>query len=126
MGPGFGLIALTCLNKDDFDDIGILLAENAHRFKALQHRYCGKSIPFGSRNEAFKNASTLGYFNSAQALADYAEIVIHIKEKFHAPCSPENSQSCHDTIKKSRTVIDKIDSEPDCITILSKKFETCK
>ncbi|KAH8482859.1 hypothetical protein H0E87_030082 [Populus deltoides] len=170
--------------ENDFGDIGIL-AENAHRFKALQvyieHRYYGKSIPFGSRNEAFKNASTLGYFNSAQALADYAELIIHVKEKFHVQRSPvivvgasyggmlaswfrlkyphialgalassapilyftditpahayvsivtkdfrEDSQSCHDTIKKSWTVIDKIASEPDGLSILSKKFETCK
>lgn len=34
--------------------------------------------------EAFKNASTLGYFNSAQAIADYAEILIHVKEELHA------------------------------------------
>ncbi|KAG6739207.1 hypothetical protein POTOM_056796 [Populus tomentosa] len=170
--------------ENDFGVIGIL-AENAHRFKALQvyteQRYYGKSIPFGSRNEAFKNASTLGYFNPAQALADYAEIIIHVKEKFHAQRSPvivvgasyggmlaswfrlkyphiavgalassapilyftditpahayvsivtkdfrEDSQSCHDTIKESWTVIDKIASEPDGLSILSKKFETCK
>jgi lysosomal Pro-X carboxypeptidase len=30
-------------------------------------------IPFESREEAFKNASVVGYFNSTQALADYAE-----------------------------------------------------
>lgn len=29
-----------------------------------------------------------GYFNSAQALADYAELLIHIKEKLSAQNSP--------------------------------------
>ncbi|KAL4284317.1 hypothetical protein GQ457_16G009150 [Hibiscus cannabinus] len=68
------------------------LGDNAIRFNALlvyiEHRYYGKSIPFGSREEAFKNASTLGYFNSAQAIADYAEIIMHIKKKFNAFYSP--------------------------------------
>lgn len=53
-----------------------------------QHRYYGKSIPFGSRDEALKNGSTRGYFNSAQAIADYAEIIIHVKKSFRAENSP--------------------------------------
>ncbi|XP_050369169.1 uncharacterized protein LOC126787304 [Argentina anserina] len=68
------------------------LPDNAKQFQALQiyieHRYYGKSIPFGSRETAFKNARTLGYFNSAQALADCAEILIHVKKKLHAEHSP--------------------------------------
>ena len=59
-----------------------------NKYIYLQHRYCGKSIPFGSREEALKNASTLGYFNSAQAITDYAEILLYIKEKFNARHSP--------------------------------------
>ena len=55
---------------------------------ACQHRYYGKSIPFGSREEALKNASTRGYFNSAQAIADYAEVLLYIKKKFLAENSP--------------------------------------
>jgi len=35
-----------------------------------------------------KNASTLGYFNSAQAIADYAAIIIHIKKTLQAKDSP--------------------------------------
>ncbi|KAH9700240.1 prolylcarboxypeptidase-like protein [Citrus sinensis] len=75
-------------------DISIIgfLTDNAARFNALlvyiEHRYYGKSIPFGSREEALKNASTLGYFNSAQAVTDYAEILLYIKEKFNARHSP--------------------------------------
>ncbi|KAF5740210.1 hypothetical protein HS088_TW11G00276 [Tripterygium wilfordii] len=52
------------------------------------HRYYGESIPFGSAEKAFKDATTLGYLNSAQALADYAEILIHVKEEFEAQKSP--------------------------------------
>ncbi|KAG7950663.1 hypothetical protein I3843_13G126900 [Carya illinoinensis] len=68
------------------------LADNAAEFKALlvylEHRYYGQSIPFGSRTEAFRNASTLRYFNSAQAIADYAEIIIYLKEQLQAQYSP--------------------------------------
>ena len=67
-------------------------AENYHNFSVIgmltQHRYYGKSVPFGSREEAMKNASTLGYFNSAQAIADYADVLLHIKKKYSAERSP--------------------------------------
>ncbi|BBH05067.1 Serine carboxypeptidase S28 family protein [Prunus dulcis] len=86
---------LTLAKKNAIDvDLSIIgfLNENAHQFQALQifieHRYYGKSVPFGSREEAFQNADTLGYFNSAQALADYAEVLIHVKKKLHAQHSP--------------------------------------
>ncbi|XP_062172630.1 uncharacterized protein LOC133878138 [Alnus glutinosa] len=75
----------------DLTFIGFL-TDNAVHFKSLllyiEHRYYGKSIPFGSREEALRNPSTLGYFNSAQAIADYAEIIIHVKEKLDAKYSP--------------------------------------
>ncbi|XP_042956828.1 lysosomal Pro-X carboxypeptidase-like [Carya illinoinensis] len=69
------------------------LTDNAAEFKALlvyiEHRYYGESIPLGSSREvALGNASTLGYFNSAQAIADYAEIIIYLKEKLQAQNSP--------------------------------------
>ncbi|XP_027189501.1 uncharacterized protein [Cicer arietinum] len=68
------------------------MTDNAATFKALlvyiEHRYYGKSVPFGSRKKAFRNASTLGYFNSAQAIADYAAVLIHIKKTLHAHNSP--------------------------------------
>ncbi|CBI17110.3 unnamed protein product, partial [Vitis vinifera] len=160
------------------------LTDNAHRFKALlvyiEHRYCGKSIPFGSREEALKNASIRGYFNSAQAIADYAEVLIYIKKKLLAENSPvivvggsyggmlaswfrlkyphvalgvlassapilyfeditpqngyysivtkdfrEASESCYKTIRESWSEIDRVASEPNGISILSKKFRTC-
>ncbi|XVE59470.1 hypothetical protein DITRI_Ditri05aG0048700 [Diplodiscus trichospermus] len=161
------------------------LNDNAIRFNALvvyiEHRYYGKSIPFASREEAFRNASTLGYFSSVQAIADYAEIIMHIKKKLHAFYSPviviggsyggmlaswfrlkyphvalgalassapilyfdkitpqgayfsvvtkdfrEASETCYQTIRKSWSEIDKIASQPDGLSILSKKFKTCK
>ncbi|KAF9675138.1 hypothetical protein SADUNF_Sadunf09G0000900 [Salix dunnii] len=71
------------------DTIGFLVDTAVH-FKSLlayvEHRYYGESIPFG--DEAFENASTLGYFNSAQAIANYAEIIIHIKKKYQAENAP--------------------------------------
>lgn len=53
-----------------------------------QHRYYGKSVPFGSSKEALRNASSLGYFNSAQAIADYADVIMHVKKKYSANTSP--------------------------------------
>ena len=53
-----------------------------------QHRYYGKSIPFGSSKEAMRNATTRGYFNSAQAIADYAAVLLHVKKTLSAQNSP--------------------------------------
>ncbi|KAI3511864.1 hypothetical protein L1887_19024 [Cichorium endivia] len=75
-------------------DIKILgfLPENAPRFKALvvyiEHRFYGQSNPVGSMEESVKNKNLRGYFNSAQALADYAEVLEHIRREFHAHHSP--------------------------------------
>lgn len=38
--------------------------------------------------EAMKNESLRGYFSSAQAIADYAEILLHVKERYSSPNSP--------------------------------------
>ncbi|XP_028756887.1 lysosomal Pro-X carboxypeptidase [Neltuma alba] len=76
---------------DDLKVIGFL-NDNAPSFKALivyiEHRYYGKSVPFGSFEAALKNAKTRGYFNSAQAIADYAAVLIHIKKTQKAQKSP--------------------------------------
>ncbi|KAG7556139.1 Peptidase S28 [Arabidopsis suecica] len=77
----------------DSDLAGIgFLHDNGPRLKALlvyiEHRYYGKTMPFGSAEEALKNASTLGYLNAAQALADYAAILLHVKEKYSTKHSP--------------------------------------
>lgn len=64
----------------------------ASRFNGLliyiEHRYYGTSMPFGSKDEAYKNANTLGYFTSEQALADYAQIIIDVKKNMSAENSP--------------------------------------
>ncbi|XP_028777198.1 lysosomal Pro-X carboxypeptidase-like [Neltuma alba] len=158
--------------------------DNAAAFSALvvfiEHRYYGESVPFGSREEAM-NTSTIGYFNSAQALADYAEILIHIKETLQAQQSPmivfggsyggmlaswfrlkyphvalgalasfapilyfdnitpqngyisivskdfrEASETCHETILNSWPEIDRVASEPNGLSILSQRFNTCR
>ncbi|KAI3683579.1 hypothetical protein L1987_84087 [Smallanthus sonchifolius] len=64
----------------------------ASRFKGLlvyvEHRYYGTSMPFGSDDEAYKNANTLGFFSSEQALADYAQITIDVKKNLSAEDCP--------------------------------------
>nr|GFB64957.1 lysosomal Pro-X carboxypeptidase-like [Tanacetum cinerariifolium] len=89
------------------EDIKILgfFTENAPGFNALlvylEHRFYGESNPVGSTGDpdsvadsvdamakSVKNETLRGYFNSAQALADYAEILVHLKKKLHAHKSP--------------------------------------
>lgn len=41
-----------------------------------------------TREEALKNASARGYFNSAQAIADYAAVLINVKKIYSAQNSP--------------------------------------
>ncbi|KAF5822721.1 putative lysosomal Pro-Xaa carboxypeptidase [Helianthus annuus] len=64
----------------------------ASQFKGLlvyiEHRYYGTSMPFGSYEEAYKNANTLGFFTSEQALADYAQITLHVKSNLSAEDCP--------------------------------------
>ncbi|VDK78527.1 unnamed protein product [Litomosoides sigmodontis] len=44
-----------------------------------EHRFYGKSQPFG--NESYKTVRNLGYLSSEQALADFALLVRHLKNK---------------------------------------------
>ncbi|KAA8550274.1 hypothetical protein F0562_001958 [Nyssa sinensis] len=53
-----------------------------------RHRYYGDSMPFGSEYEAFQNASTLGFFSSTQALADYAQLITDLKRNLSAENCP--------------------------------------
>lgn len=67
--------------------------ETAPRFKALlvfiEHRFYGKSIPFGGNKDiAYSNSSTLGYLSSTQALADYALLITDLKKNLTANNSP--------------------------------------
>ncbi|XP_065866383.1 uncharacterized protein [Euphorbia lathyris] len=68
------------------------ISELAARFEGLllyiEHRYYGESLPFGTREETFKNATTYGYLSSEQALADYAQIITDVKKNLSAQNSP--------------------------------------
>ncbi|XP_057991183.1 uncharacterized protein LOC110657800 [Hevea brasiliensis] len=89
--PIFAFLGEEASLDSDLDAIGFL-NENAAQFGALivfmEHRFYGESVPFVSREEALKNATLRGYFNSAQALADYAEILLYVKKDFSAYNSP--------------------------------------
>ncbi|KAF2310045.1 hypothetical protein GH714_006309 [Hevea brasiliensis] len=89
--PIFAYLGAEAPIDEDLAGIGFL-TENAAQFSALvvfiEHRFYGKSVPFGSFIKALKNANVRGYFNSAQALADYAEILIYLKKKLSAHYSP--------------------------------------
>ncbi|XP_028556211.1 lysosomal Pro-X carboxypeptidase-like [Dendrobium catenatum] len=77
---------------DIFADNNGFLLDIAPTFEALivfiEHRYYGKSFPFGSEEEAFQNATTAGYLSISQALADYAAFVVDLKKNLSAESSP--------------------------------------
>lgn len=55
----------------------------------MQHRFYGKSIPFGGiKDIAYSNSSTLGYLSSTQALADYATLILDLKNNLTANDAP--------------------------------------
>ncbi|GAB4824848.1 hypothetical protein Ancab_007717 [Ancistrocladus abbreviatus] len=77
---------------DDLQGIGFL-TENARQFSALlvyiEHRFYGKSVPYGlTMEEVVRNETVRGYFNSMQALEDYAEVILYLKNKLDAHYSP--------------------------------------
>lgn len=67
-------------NTDYYPSQGFMW-EIAPTFRALlifpEHRYYGKSMPFG--NESFSEPAHLGYLTSQQALADYADLIRHLR-----------------------------------------------
>ncbi|KAL8159382.1 LOW QUALITY PROTEIN: hypothetical protein V2J09_000919 [Rumex salicifolius] len=142
------------------------------------HRYYGKSNPSGSMVASLEDPEARGYFNSAQALADYAEIIAFLKESLQAEDCPvivfggsyggmlaswfrlkyphlavgalassapvlitvvspdtyydsvtksyrETSEECYSTIKQSWEEMDKLANQPNGLSILSQKFNTC-
>ncbi|KAL0395853.1 UNVERIFIED_CONTAM: Lysosomal Pro-X carboxypeptidase [Sesamum calycinum] len=54
----------------------------------LQHRYYGESMPYGSWEEAYKNASTLAHLTAEQALADFAVLITELKRNLSAQACP--------------------------------------
>ncbi|KAL8138595.1 hypothetical protein V2J09_004596 [Rumex salicifolius] len=75
----------------DLTNVG-LLNEIAPHFNALivfiEHRYYGMSNPKGSMRKSLDDPESLGYFSSGQALADYAEIILFLKNHYKAQHSP--------------------------------------
>lgn len=45
-------------------------------------------MPYGNREEAYKNATTLSYLTTEQALADFAVFVTDLKRNLSAEASP--------------------------------------
>ncbi|KAL6202767.1 hypothetical protein ACLB2K_026472 [Fragaria x ananassa] len=77
--------------EESIGSIGFL-TDNAQKFGALmvylEHRYYGKSIPSRDNMQDIYNTTSLGYLNSGQALADYADIIQHLKMNLSAEASP--------------------------------------
>uniref|UniRef100_A0A914RQD2 Uncharacterized protein n=1 Tax=Parascaris equorum TaxID=6256 RepID=A0A914RQD2_PAREQ len=44
-----------------------------------EHRFYGKTYPFG--NESYASVSNLGYLSSEQALADYAQLIQYLRNE---------------------------------------------
>lgn len=45
-------------------------------------------MPYGSREEAYKNATTLAYLTAEQALADFAVLITELKRNTSAQACP--------------------------------------
>ncbi|XP_047310598.1 lysosomal Pro-X carboxypeptidase-like [Impatiens glandulifera] len=96
LGPNrMGPIFFYCGNEGDiewFADNTGFVWELAPRFGAMvvfpEHRYYGESFPYGSIEEAYKNATTLSYLTTEQALADFAILITDLKRNLSAEASP--------------------------------------
>lgn len=44
-----------------------------------EHRYYGKTMPFG--NKSYSSVQNVGYLSSEQALADFAQLIVYLKQK---------------------------------------------
>lgn len=45
-------------------------------------------MPYGSKDEAYKNASTLSFLTAEQALADFAVLIAELKRNLRAEGCP--------------------------------------
>ncbi|KAL0461883.1 UNVERIFIED_CONTAM: Lysosomal Pro-X carboxypeptidase [Sesamum latifolium] len=95
-GPDkLGPIFLYCGNEGDIEWFAAntgFVWELAPRFRAMiifpEHRYYGESMPYGSWEEAYKNASTLAHLTAEQALADFAVLITELKRNLSAQACP--------------------------------------
>ncbi|KAL3206978.1 hypothetical protein MRX96_039807 [Rhipicephalus microplus] len=117
-----------------------IMWEWAPEFKALvvfaEHRFYGQSLPFG--NESYQSPQHLGYLTSEQALADYADLILHLKytlpgaEKsavvaFGGLAAYEReSELCSAAIRKSWTELQKLGYSVAGCKQLRRKFGLCQ
>ncbi|KZV29914.1 lysosomal Pro-X carboxypeptidase [Dorcoceras hygrometricum] len=95
-GPDrLGPIFLYCGNEGDIEWFAAntgLVWELAPRFGAMvlfpEHRYYGASMPYGNREDAYKNASTLSLLTTEQAIADFAVLITELKRNLSAQACP--------------------------------------
>ncbi|KAG4943477.1 hypothetical protein JHK85_048123 [Glycine max] len=96
VGPHrLGPIFFYCGNEGDIEwfaqNTGFVW-EIAPRFGAMvvfpEHRYYGESVPYGSAEEAYKNATTLSYLTAEQALADFSVLITYLKHNYSAKDCP--------------------------------------
>ncbi|KAF3970937.1 hypothetical protein CMV_005408 [Castanea mollissima] len=96
VGPErLGPIFFYCGNEGDiewFAENTGFVWEIAPRFGAMvvfpEHRYYGESMPYGSIDVAYKNATTLSYLTAGQALADFAVLIRELKRNLSAEACP--------------------------------------
>ncbi|XP_050292016.1 uncharacterized protein LOC126732967 isoform X2 [Quercus robur] len=96
VGPErLGPIFFYCGNEGDiewFAENSGFVWEIAPRFGAMvvfpEHRYYGESMPYGSIDVAYKNATTLSYLTAGQALADFAVLIRELKRNLSAEACP--------------------------------------
>lgn len=95
-GPArMGPIFLYCGNEGDIEWFAVntgFVWEIAPKFGAMvvfpEHRYYGESMPYGSRDDAYKNGTTLSYLTAEQALADFAVLITDLKRNLSAEACP--------------------------------------
>jgi lysosomal Pro-X carboxypeptidase len=90
-----GPIFFYCGNEGDIELFAAnsgFVWEQAPRFGALvvfpEHRYYGESMPYGTREEAYKNSDRLSHLTAEQALADFAVLITHLKQNLSAQSCP--------------------------------------
>ncbi|EYC16011.1 hypothetical protein Y032_0035g3093 [Ancylostoma ceylanicum] len=79
-------------NEGDVEDFATatgMMWDLAPKFNAAiifaEHRFYGKSMPFG--NDSYASIVNMGYLTSEQALADYAALLFALKVSKAASCS---------------------------------------